>query len=101
MILAVQNWIFGCEYTSILRQGDLAMIPVSKVPKETPIETNQMLLEKSHMVIAEEFRQNGNLYAKNPNMVHDVHPTVSGQGWYKIIVGKRSNFWNFAAPTID
>ena len=100
VILATQKWIFGCDYQKIIRQGDLALIPVRRIPQDK-IETSEMVLEQSHCLRADDFRENGNLYAKNPNIVHAVHPEVTGEGWFRVIVGKRSNFWNFAAPTID
>jgi len=104
VILAVQNWIFGGDYRRMIRQGDLAIIPLSRPPRQAEkLPANEMVLEDSHKIQADEIRLNGNLYARNPSLTHipGTHPHISATGWCKIIVGKRSRFWDFAAPTID
>lgn len=102
VILSVQNWIFGHDYKKIIRQGDIALVPVKKVTAH-PIEENQYLIEDSHQLIAEKICKNGFIYAKDPTLIHlqAVHPTISGEGWYKVMIANRSSFWKFAAPTID
>lgn len=102
VILSVQNWIFGYDYKKIIRQGDIALVPIKKVTAQ-PIEGSQLLIEESHHLTAEMICQNGNVYAKNPTLVHlkEVHPTVKGNGWFKVMVANRASYWKFAAPTID
>lgn len=102
VILSVQNWIFDCDYTKVIRQGDLAMIPVKKAAAPQ-LETEEYVIEHSHKLTADEIRLNGSLYAKNPHLFHmpQTHPEVRGTGWFKIVVGNRAKFWDFAAPTID
>jgi hypothetical protein len=104
VIKAVQNWIFKCDYKKVIRQGDLALIPVQRVsPHAIMLDSAEHLIESSHQLSASEVRKNGDLYASNPTLIHlpGTHPTVSGSGWYKIVVGKRAQHWDFAAPTID
>ena len=104
VIKAVQSWIFDCDYTKIIRQGDFAMIPYKgRISEDVKIEETEILLEKSHLLKSSEIFKNGSLIAKNPVLTHipGTHPEISGKGTYKIIVGKRSKFWDFAAPTID
>jgi len=104
VVKAVQDWIFQCDYKKVIRQGDLALIPVRKVNTEaTIIEGNIHVLEDSHQLTASDIRKNGVLYAFNPSLVHlpGTHPAVSAKGWYKVVVGKRASHWDFAAPTID
>jgi len=106
VVRAVQNWIFGQDYARIMRQGDIALLPLrsKKVPPKTELTANRFSLQGSHEVVAEEARVNGNLYVKNPSLYHlpKTHPDlVKLSGWFKVIEGKRSNFYNFAAPTID
>ncbi len=102
VVLAVQNWIFNCNYKRVIRQGDLALIPVRSKPKGNN-KLGPVLLENSHQLLSESIIQNDHLYAFNPTLTHlpNVHPEVMGVGWFKVVVGKRSDFWNFAAPTID
>lgn len=104
VVKAVQDWIFGCDYSNVIRQGDLALVPVRKVNTEAKIiEGNTHLLEDSHQLTASDIRKNGVLYALDPALLHipGTHPAVSAKGWYKVIVGKRASHWDFAAPTID
>lgn len=104
VVKAVQDWIFGCDYHKVIRQGDVAMIPVKRInPAAEVLDGEKHLIEGSHELAAMDIRKNGELYARNPILVHQpgTHPTVSGEGWYKIVVGKRASHWNFAAPTID
>lgn len=109
VILAVQDWIFQADYAGLLRQGDLALIPVSKRPSAPRIAKRTALIEQSHKLSASILRQSGEgadilLYAKRPHLTHTpgTHPEVQGEDrWYRIAVGKRSTFWSFAAPTVD
>lgn len=101
-ILAVQNWIFDADYTKVIRQGDLALVPVRSIPAPE-IDSTELVLVDSHHLTADKIRQNGHLYAQNPTLYHlpGTHPTVSGRGWYRVQVGNRAEFWKFAAPSRD
>lgn len=103
VVKACQDWIFGGDYARMIRHGDLALVPLSKRPAAEIVATERMVLEDSHEVTATQFRQNGHLYVQNPTLVHlpGTHPTVSGEGWYRVVVGSRADFWRFAAPTKD
>lgn len=121
IILKVQNWIFGGDYTRMVRQGDLAILPLGKKPnlkeatefhdgnwyfRQTPSGSTRIqiaTLQESHELHAEQIWQNGNLYALNPFMRHlpETHPPIQAEGWCKVIVGQRGKFYRFAAPTID
>jgi hypothetical protein len=105
VVRAVQNWIFGGDYCAMIRQGDLALIPMKSRPAGTKGQLRKSaVLEDSHELSATQIANvEGRIYAKNPTLVHQpgTHSTVSGLGWYRVIVGKRASFWKFAAPTID
>jgi len=104
VVKATQDWIFGCDYAQLLRQGDLALIPLRRAAGErTPLRS--MVLEDSHALEASEIRfgAGGVVYAKDPRLTHlpGAHPTVVADGWHKIVSGRRAPFWKFAAPTVD
>lgn len=103
VIKACQDWIFGGDYARMIRHGDLALVPLAKRPSAKVVTADRMVLEDSHEVTATQFRQNGHLYVQDPTLVHlpGTHPTVSGRGWYRVVVGVRADFWRFAAPTKD
>jgi hypothetical protein len=109
VIGAVQDWIFGCDYAKVLRQGDLALLPCAKRPSAPRIARRTATVEKSHALKANVLRQSGEgaevqLFAKNPHLVHlpGTHPEVQGEDrWYKVMIGQRADFWRFAAPTVD
>ena len=108
VLVAVQSWIFGTDYRTVIRHGDVALVPLSRKPQGESVMNPDIVLQPedgsaSHRLTAAELRVNGNLYANNPHLVHEpgVHPDVSGIGWFKVVIGKRANFYDFAAPTID
>ena len=102
VIKAAQDWIFGTDYAKVIRQGDLCLIPVRSVKGEE--QGAEIIIEKSHRLMADRILENGDIYAVNPNMVHlnGTHPTIQNLvGKYKVVVGKRAKFWSFAKPTLD
>lgn len=101
-ILAAQNWMFNGDYTRMVRQGDLTLVPV-KVAAAPALEETEATLEASHVLTADALRQNGHLYALNPTLVHipGTHPTVSARGWFRVQVGERARYWKFARPSKD
>ena len=107
VIEAVQSWIFGCEYKKVIRQGDLCLIPsVNPAAKlATLVEEKELTLQGSHHIKGVEIRRGKGIFVKSPELFHlpKTHPDVRGLGgvWYKVVVGRRANFYNFAAPTID
>lgn len=107
IIRCVQDWIFSADYRKILRHGDIAAVPVSK-PQGEEISTNEMIISPedgsgSHLLKCNKVKVNGNVYALNPHLSHlpGTHPDVAAKGWYKIVIGRRTDFYSFAAPTID
>lgn len=105
VIEAVQNWIFGGTYADMQRHGDLAIIPMKSRPAGTKGQLRKVaVLEDSHRLEAAQIAEvDGRIYAKNPTLTHipGTHPTVEAAGWNRIVIGRRADFWKFAAPTID
>jgi hypothetical protein len=102
-VYAAQSWIFDHPYTDVVRQGDIGFVPVKRFQGE-PMETGSIVLENSHAVVANEFRQKaGVIYVKKFTCEHlpGTHPQVAGEGVYKIFVGRRARHYSFATPTID
>lgn len=103
LIYQVQNWIFGADYKKIHRHGDIGFLKV-KSRKGIVCDDKVIILRESHEINAEEiYKDKDTYYVLNPNIVHlnNVHPSLILDGWYKVIKGKRKNYWSFAAPTID
>ena len=102
VVKACQDWIFQVDYRKVIRQGDIALVPVRKALGEITTEKT-VILQDSHLLYADEIFSNGTIYALNPYLVHQphVHPDIKAQGLYKIVVGQRAAYWRFAAPTID
>ena len=104
VIRAVQSWIFGTDYTKVIRQGDLCLVPIKKKKVEGNMLGKSLVLQGSHELFAEGIVKNGdNLYAINPELWHlgGVHPVQYEVGVFKVVVGKRGNYHDFATPTID
>ena len=108
VVRAARAWIWGIkpeQLGTILRNGDVAMIPVKSVPKKNvEIRTGMEKIIDSHYIYSREIRFNGKkIYAYNPTLRHmkRQHPTQKGIGWYKIMVGNRADYHEFARPTAD
>ena len=103
VIRSVQRWIFGCDYEKVVRQGDVAFVPMKRVPAAADtVEQTEVTIAESHEIIADEIRENGDyIYVRNPTSTHPTHPEVEVEGWFKVVVGRRARYWKFAAPTAD
>lgn len=105
VLTSVQDWIFGGDYGRMVRQGDIALIPMKSRPGGTKGQLKRVaVLEGSHALRADQIAEvDGRVYAKNPGLTHlpGTHPYVQAEGWVRIVVGKRAEFWKFAAPTVD
>jgi hypothetical protein len=70
-IRAAQSWIFGCDYSKVLRQGDIGLVPVRRVPPSDSTATMEIVLQGSHQLTAATIIQIDNvLYAHNPYLRH-------------------------------
>lgn len=105
VVLAVQNWIFGGDYAAMQRHGDLAIIPMNARPAGTRgARQRREVLAGSHELKATQIADvDGRIYAKDLTLTHvpGTHPTVTARGWHRVVVGRRADFWKFAAPTVD
>jgi hypothetical protein len=108
VILRVQSWIFGHDYTKVVRHGDVALVPLKRRPNADNLGLTEFMIQPedgsaSHQLEADMIAENGKLYALNPHLSHlpGTHPDVSGEGWFKVMVGQRADFYEFAAPTAD
>jgi hypothetical protein len=103
-ILAVQNWIFQGDYTTMQRQGDIAAQPVKRAHHTAlPIEQEYITIQDSHRLIAKRITQNGHVYALDGYLEHipETHPPLELPGWWKLLVGRRAHAYSFARPTWD
>jgi hypothetical protein len=103
VIKAVQDWLWETDYSRVVRQGDIGMIP-GRVPGAAVPHVEPVCIENSHVLTADEIRWDGRqFWALNPRLVHSpgTHPDVSATGWLRIKVSKRAPAWQFAPPTRD
>lgn len=110
-VRAAQAWIWGIDESklpAVLRNGDVALVPAKCPQKEVAVYSGGEYrvddgVASDHHLIADEVRANGAIYAKNPTIYHrkGQHPAAHGEGWFKVVVGRRADFWSFARPTVD
>ena len=103
VLMAVQSWIFNVDYKKVERQGDIGFIKVKR-SKGLQVDKTVVLIKGSHQIESENiFHDSKNYYVLNPQVTHlmNVHPALSLIGWYKVAVGQRCFYWDFASPTID
>lgn len=103
VIRAVQDWLWDADYSKVVRQGDIGLIPRRSKPKGESIDDSVTVEGSHHLSAAEILRDGKHLYALNPAMVHvpGTHPSVSAVGWYRVASAKRAPTWDFAAATVD
>jgi hypothetical protein len=106
VVLAVQSWMFGGDYAKVLRQGDIALVPV-RSPKGDKTDERAASIGSSHgfthLLQCDEVRRNDHLYALNPTLTHNpgTHHTISGQGWFKVVNSNRARYWDFSKTRVD
>lgn len=105
VVVKAVAWIFEIKpdvLTSIVRQGDVALVPTR--PRGQAIDTTEATLADTHVLSAAELRQDGErLYARNPVMHHSrgQHASVAASGWYRVAVGRTARAWDFSPRSID
>lgn len=93
------------DLDDIIRQGDVAFIPVYKIPETAqPVET-PVVLRNSHKLTGDVWKD-GNIYytRRGAKLVHtkNQHAQVRAKaGYYRVQEGRRAEVWGFSAPTAD
>ena len=105
VIKAVQDWIFYTDYKRVVRQGDIGLIPWRGKHMKDVKPVPEVLLQDSHHLTGKQIltRADGAIYVENPHLVHmnHTHPDIQETGWFRVITGRRADYWDFAPPTID
>jgi len=110
-VRAAQAWIWGIaekQLGEVVRQGDVALVPVAKMPasgEELGLILGVCVADTaSHFLSAAQATQVGDdLYLRDPEMHHQAaqHPSVYARGAYLLRIGRRAETWTFARPTRD
>ena len=102
-IVAAQSWMFSHPYAEVERQGDIGFV---KVKRNDP--SKYKLIEKpelpsNHYLASDQATVDGKgvIYVLNPVCTHPTHPKVNLSGWWKVVVAKRKQHWEFTKPTPD
>ena len=97
----------------IIRQGDVALVPVQHLPAEAePIEARTVVIRESHRVRAEQIYRvvsddgRATYYTTGRvSLVHlrHQHPTVQVRkgGIFRVTAGRRIPVWGFTTPSAD
>ena len=113
-VLLALSRIWNCktdEVDYIVRNGDVAFVPVVRVPATAQVvEGNQITVRESHHVKAladsKIYRDaDGTIYVKGIAKIEHSkgqHPTakVKGGSW-RVVAGARAATWGFSSPTAD
>lgn len=69
VIIAVQNWIFGDDYSKLTRQGDIAFseVPMTTINGE---KRDFALLRHSHKIVGDIREDGKKLYVRNAIVTH-------------------------------
>jgi len=99
VVKAAQRWMWQvtpAQLAKAVRQGDLLLVPEKEPAGEYRGEI--MTLAGSHQLSADEIRENGHVYAKNPVLHHtkNQHEPVAVSGWASVRVAREAAAWDFA-----
>lgn len=120
-ILEVLSAIWGCDLrdlSDIVRNGDVALIPVRSIPTDAQPVTGSISADmltgadisaQSHVVTGELrviWRASGaEVYVQRAGKIEHSkgqHPTARVKlGWWRVQVAARGNVWGFSRPTAD
>ena len=100
--------IWNCreaDLDDIIRQGDVAFIPVYKIPDSAkPIES-PVILRDTHKLTGEVWKDKDVYYtrrgAKLTHTKNQHAPVKAKAGYYRVQEGYRAEVWGFSAPTAD
>lgn len=105
VVRAAQKWMWAVtdkQLATSVRQGDLLLVPEKGEPQGKYMGQT-MTLAGSHEVHASEIRQNGRVYARNPQLIHvkGQHAPVAIEGWASVRVAQDAPAWDFAVRIGD
>lgn len=95
------------ELKDIIRQGDVALIPIVHLPKSAvSLNGEAQVIRDTHKVTGEIFKDDaGTLYCKRgAKIVHtkgEHKPIKAKSGFYRVQPGYRAAVWGFTTPTAD
>lgn len=100
--------IWGCkidDLSDIIRQGDIALIPIRKIPEDAVKMSDDLILRDTHKVRGDVWVKDGVYYTRRGTTVthsKGEHVKIKAtEGVYRIATGYRADVWGFSAPTID
>jgi len=103
--------IWNCKISDlkdIIRQGDVALIPIVHMPDDAEKIENEefVIIRNTHKITGYLFRdKNGTLYCKRgAKIIHTKgeHKSIKARsGFYRVQPGYRAAVWGFSAPTAD
>lgn len=102
--------IWNCkidDLKDIIRQGDIALIPIVHLPKTAmSLNGEAQIIRETHKITGEIWRDDdGTLYCKRGAKIEHTkheHKTIKAKsGFYRIQPGYRAEVWGFSAPTAD
>jgi len=89
----------------IIRQGDIAFIPVPSLPKNAIESSNSIILRETHKITGKIWKTpDGKLYCQKARMIHTKgqhSPVKVKDYYYRIQQGTRARLWNFSLAKGD
>lgn len=85
----------------IVRQGDIAFIPVRSIPNGAEKITGPVILRDTHKITGDEIYRDGDEYyvAKRGHAAHTKKqhaPVTVRNGFYRVQTGNRARLWDFS-----
>lgn len=102
--------IWNCkidDLKDIIQQGDVALIPIVRVPKTVMLLNGEaQLIRDSHKIEGDIWRDiDGALFCRRGAKITHLpgeHKTIKAKsGFYRVQPGCRAEVWGFSAPTAD
>jgi len=104
----VLSKIWGCSVRDlryIIRQGDVALVPVAHIPAGA-LAVDGATIRESHRVEGPAYcGADGTIYVRRGARVTHTpgehRPIKAREGAYRVVAGARAMTWGFSRPTID
>ena len=103
----VLSKIWDCRFEDVgevERQGDIGLVPVSRLPLGAEKVEGSIILQDSHKLSGDIWLAGGIYYTRRGSrLVHvkgEHEPVKAKGGYYRVQPGVRANVWGFTAPGI-
>lgn len=102
-----ESKIFGVRIDTlknIVRQGDVAFVPVLRIPRDAERVTGTVTYRESHKLSGDVFEDDGQYYVSGTATLDHIpgqHSQRTVSGTYRVVTGERGSRWHWLNAPVD